>query len=64
MVQDLVTPLRTRVILGVKNMGARDLTFRAVACDDIVPAVTVEVPHTDFVAFFQLIENHPALPEP
>src|SRR4051794_6963525 len=55
-------PLRPLIVLSVEHVRRRDLALGTIACDDIVPSVSVEIAHTDLMSFRQIAKDDVPLP--
>src|SRR5215469_10716715 len=55
-------PLLAGFIHGIKDVGAGDFAFGAIAGHDLVAAVAVEVPHADLVTLGESVVDDMALP--
>src|SRR5260370_14746238 len=62
MIEFLVMPLSAGFVGGIEDVRGGDFATGAIASDDLIAAVTVEVAHADLVAFGELIIDDVTLP--
>src|SRR5215469_15519597 len=55
-------PLLAGFVHGIKDVGAGDFAFGAIASHDLVATVTIEVPHADLVTLGESVVDDVALP--
>jgi hypothetical protein len=61
-IKNLVTPLTAGVVLGIEDVRTGNFSLGAIARNDVIPTISVEIANAHFVPLFEFTKNDTTLP--